>query len=39
MIWKVLKNLQRATKVAQENNGGILVITEGFWNERAAGKN
>ena len=23
------KNLQRATKVAQENNGGILVITEG----------
>ena len=23
------KNLQRANKVAQENNGGILVITEG----------
>lgn len=28
------KNLQRATKVAQENNGGILVITEGVFGMR-----
>jgi len=28
------KNLQRATKVAKENNGGILVITEGVFGMR-----
>jgi len=28
------KNLQRATKVANENNGGILVITEGVFGMR-----
>jgi glycine C-acetyltransferase len=29
-IWKVWKNLQRATKMATETGGGILFITEEF---------
>ena len=38
MMLKVLeKNLQRATKVADQTGGGILVISEGcFWYERRA---